>query len=125
MLAIIGIGSVFSNTLGFVHQRKRELARYMSIGLTPKEIRKMFCIEVLMIAGRPILITLPLAAALVWYMLKISYVEIKEFLAEAPLISIAVFMLAVLGTVASAYYFAWRKMRNINLTEILRDDTMM
>lgn len=125
LLAIIGIGSVFSNTLGFVHQRKRELARYMSIGLTPKEIRKIFCIEALMIAGRPILITLPLAAALVWYMLKISYVEIKEFLAEAPLISIAVFMLAVLGTVASAYYFAWRKMRNINLTEILRDDTMM
>ena len=31
LLAIIGIGNVFSNTLGFVRQRKREFARYMSV----------------------------------------------------------------------------------------------
>ena len=35
LLAIIGIGNVFSNTLGFVRQRKREFARYMSVGMTP------------------------------------------------------------------------------------------
>ena len=29
LLALIGIGNVFSNTVGFVHQRKREFARYM------------------------------------------------------------------------------------------------
>ena len=58
LLAIIGIGNVFSNTLGFVRQRKREFARYMSIGMTPKEIRKMFCIEAVTIAVRPILTAL-------------------------------------------------------------------
>lgn len=52
LLAIIGIGNVFSNTTGFVRQRKREFARYMSVGMTPEEIRKMFCIEALTIAGR-------------------------------------------------------------------------
>ena len=52
LLAIIGIGNVFSNTTGFVRQRKREFARYMSVGMTPEEIRKMFCIEALTIARR-------------------------------------------------------------------------
>lgn len=40
LLAIIGIGNVFSNTLGFVRQRKREFARYMSVGMTQGEIKK-------------------------------------------------------------------------------------
>ena len=107
LLAIIGIGNVFSNSLGFVRQRKREFARYMSVGLTPKEFKKMFCIEALALAVRPLLFALPLSVMAVWYMLKLSYLEAGEFLAEAPLVPIAVFMLSILGSVALAYYFAW------------------
>lgn len=125
LLAVIGIGNVFSNTLGFVRQRKREFARYMSVGMTQGEIKKMFCVEALTIAGRPVLITLPLAAITVGYMLKISYVEVGTFLAEAPLIPIMIFMLAIWGIVAFAYYLGWRNIRKIDLAEVLRDDTMM
>ena len=125
LLAVIGIGNVFSNTLGFVRQRKREFARYMSVGMTQGEIKKMFCVEALTIAGRPILITLPLAVVTVGYMLKLSYVEVGTFLAEAPLIPIMIFMLAIWGIVAFAYYLGWRNIRKIDLAEVLRDDTMM
>ena len=125
LLAMIGIGNVFSNTLGFVRQRKREFARYMSVGMTQGEIKKMFCVEALAIAGRPILITLPLAVITVGYLLKISYVEVEAFLAEAPFIPILIFMLAIWGIVAFAYYLGWRNIRKINLAEVLRDDTMM
>ncbi len=125
LLAVIGIGDVFSNTLGFVRQRKREFARYMSVGLTPGEIRKMFCIEALVLAGRPILITLPLAVIAVGYMLKMSYLGIGEFMAEAPLVPIMVFMLAISASVALAYGLAWRDVGKISLAEVLKDDTMM
>ena len=125
LLAVIGIGNVFSNTLGFVHQRKREFARYMSVGMTQGEIKKMFCVEALTIAGRPVLITLPLAVITVGYLLKTSYVEVATFLAEAPIIPVMIFMLAIWGTVAFAYYLGWRNIRKINLAEVLRDDTMM
>ncbi len=125
LLAIIGIGNVFSNTLGFVRQRRREFARYMSIGVTPNEIRRMFWIEALALAGRPILITLPVAALAVWYMLKMSYLAVGEFLAEAPLTPVAAFMLSILASVAIAYALGWRNMRRINLTEALKDDTMI
>lgn len=125
LLAMIGIGNVFSNTLGFVRQRKREFARYMSVGMTPQEIRKMFCIEALVIAGRPVLITIPLTIVFVGFMLHASYLEVGTFLAEAPFVPIAVFLLGIWGTVALAYYLGWRNIRKINLAEILRDDTMM
>lgn len=125
LLALIGIGDVFSNTLGFVRQRKREFARYLSVGLTPEQIKKMFCIEALVLAIRPILITLPLSVLAVGYMLKISYLRVGEFLAEAPGCSIALFALSIIGFVALAYAIAWRSMRKIGLAEILKDDTMM
>ncbi len=125
LLAIIGVGNVFSNTMGFVRQRKREFARYMSVGLTPSGICKMFWIEAMVVALRPILLTLPVAVFAVGYMLKISYIEVGEFMAQAPLTPIAVFVLAILGSVAVAYGFAWRSMGKIRLAEVLRDDTMM
>ena len=85
----------------------------------------MFCIEALVIAGRPVLISLPLVIIAVGYMLQTSYMEVKTFMAEAPLIPIIIFMLAILGSVALAYYLAWRNVRKISLAEVLRDDTMM
>ena len=57
--------NVLSNTLGFVQLRKREFVQYMSIGMTEANIRKMFSTEALVIAGRPLLITLPLTIVFV------------------------------------------------------------
>ena len=125
LLAIIGIGNVFSNTLGFVRQRRREFARYLSVGLTPENLRKMFCIEAFLLAGRPILLTLLLAAPIIGYMLKLSYLETGVFLAEAPFLSVAAFMLTVCAAVALAYVLGWRTVKKIDLAEVLRDDTLL
>lgn len=125
LLALIGMGNVFANTLGFVRQRKREFARYMSLGLTPENMGKMFRIEAMVLAGRPVLITLPLAVIVVGLMLKMSYIGAGEFFAQAPFAPIAVFMAAIMGFVALAYYLGWRNVRRISLAEVLRDDTML
>lgn len=85
----------------------------------------MFCIEALMIAGRPILIGVPLVVIVIGYMLQISYVEVGVFMAEAPLTPMFLFMLAILVSAALAYYFAWRYVRKIDLAEVLKDDTMI
>lgn len=124
-LAIIGIANVFSNTLGFLRQRKREFARYISIGLTPEGIRKMFCIEALVIVGRPVIITLLLTTVAMGFMITASHIEPIEFIAVAPIVPILVFILAVLGFVALAYYLGGKKVLKISLVDALRDDTMM
>lgn len=125
LLALIGLGNVFSNALGFVRQRKREFARYLSVGMTPGELRKMFCIEAFALVARPMLWAAVVAVLAVGAMLKASYMNPAEFLAEAPFVPIGAFVLSVGGTVALTYYLSWRRMRVMNLTEVLRDDTMM
>ena len=85
----------------------------------------MFCIEALVLAGRPMLWAAAVAVLAVGAMLRASYMDAGEFLSEAPCLPVGAFMLAVGGAVAFAYYLSWRKMREIDLAEVLRDDTMV
>ncbi len=125
LLAVIGVSNMFSNTLGFVRQRKREIARYLSVGMKPQEIRKMFCIEAFVIVGKSVLFMLPVAVLVVGAMLRASFMDPAEFMAEAPFRPIITFVLAVWAAVGFSYYLGWRKVRGLNLTEVLRDDTMI
>ena len=124
LLAFIGIANVFSNTLGFIRHRKREFTRYMSIGMTPEGMRKMFLIETLVIAGRPVLITLPVTAVFVWLMITASYLNPMEFLAVAPIVPILLFIVTLFGFVALAYYLGGRQILKCDLAEALRTDYM-
>ena len=125
LLALIGIGNVFSNTFGFVRQRRREFARLLSVGMTPEGMKKVFCIEALMLAGRPVLSALLVTAAAVILFLKISYLDPMVFIREAPLLPILAFILAIFGFVGLAYYLGARKIMERSLTDTLRDDTVM
>lgn len=125
LLAVIGIGNVFSNALGFVRQRKREFARYLSVGLTPDGIRKIFCIEALVIAGKPVLLTLPITAACVALFIKMSYLKPMDFICEIPFVPILAFILAIFGFVGVAYYLGAKKVLESDLLDSLRDDTVM
>lgn len=125
LLAAIGIGNVFSNTLGFVNQRKREFARLLSVGMTPGEMKKIFCVEALVIAGRPVLFAIPVTGSAVAAFLKMSYLEPMLFIREAPFIPILVFILVIFGFVALAYYLGAKKVLRSNLADSLRDDTVM
>lgn len=124
LLSFIGITNVFSNTLGFIRQRKREFARYLSVGMTPDGMKKMLMIEALMIAGRPILITLPVTGVFAGLMITASYLDPMEFLAAAPIIPIALFIAAVFGFVGLAYYIGGKKILRCSLIEALRSDYM-
>ena len=125
LLAIIGIANVFSNTLGFLRQRKREFAEYMSIGLTPQEMRKMFCIEAFVIAGKPLLITLPLTVLFVQFAVTASCLDPMVFWSEAPILPILIFAAAIVLFVALAYYIGGKRLLQCDLNETLRNDALI
>lgn len=125
LLAIIGLANVFSYTLGFLRQRRRECARYLSVGMTPGSLKKMFCIEMLVIAGRPVLITLPVTGIAVSFMIKASYLNPVEFWSQASYVPIAIFIVAIFGFVAIAYSIGGRKILKDSLVEALRNDALM
>lgn len=125
LLAMIGIANVFSNTLGFLRQRKREFAGYMSIGLTPQEMRKMFCIEAFVIAGKPLLITLPLTVLFVQFAVTASYLDPMAFWSEAPILPVLIFAAAIILFVALAYYIGGKRLLQCDLNETLRNDALI
>ena len=125
MLAIIGIANVFSNTSGFLRHRKREFAQYMSIGLTPREMRKMFCIEAFVIAGKPLLITLALTVLFVQFAVTASYLDPMVFWSEAPVLPILLFAAAIVLFVALAYYIGGKRILQCDLNETLRNDALV
>lgn len=122
MLAVIGTAHVFSNTQGFLRQRKKEFGRYLSIGLTPSGMWKIFCIEALVIVGRPMFLALTLTAVAVGVMIKASYLEPLEFIRVAPVLTILAFIFTVFAFVALAYYLGGRKLCRCNLAKTLRGD---
>lgn len=124
LLAIIGIANVFSYTSGFLRQRRREFAQYMSVGISPARMLKMFCVEALVIAGRPILITLPLTFLFVEFTARASYLNPQEVWPEIPIGTIALFSLLIIGFVSLAYYIGGKKVLKCRLSDALRDDTM-
>ncbi len=125
LLAIIGIANVFLNTLGFLRHRKQEFARYMSIGLTPQEMRKMFCIEAFVIAGKPLLITLPLTVLFVQYAVTASHLDPMVFWSDAPILPILIFAAAIALFVALAYYIGGKRLLQCDLNETLRNDALV
>lgn len=122
LLAIIGIANVFSNTLGFLRIRRREVARYLSVGLTPGGVGKVFALEAVVIASRPVLITLPIIIVLMGMMIKASYLNPMVFIRRAPVSQMLLFMAAIYVSVAAAYYLGGKKVLGCNISETLRED---
>lgn len=125
LFALIGVAGMFSNTLGFLSQRRREFARYMSVGLTPAGIWKILCLEAAALIGRPLLLTGLLTVAASAFMIKVSYLDPMEFLEAAPVWPILAFVLAVLGSAGFAYYLGGRKILQIDPAQALQDDMFL
>lgn len=125
LLALIGIANVFSNALGFIQQRRREFAQYMSVGLTPEGMVKMFVVEALLIAGRPLMITILITVPAAIFMTKVSYLAWSEVLTELPLLPVLCFALMIFAFVALAYYLGGKRILRCDLNEVLRNDTMI
>ncbi len=69
----------------------------MSVGLTPGDMKKNVLYEALVLAGRPVLITLPLTVTAVGIMIKASYLDPMIFIREAPVMPIFIFFWLFLG----------------------------
>lgn len=124
LLAMIGIANVFSYTMGFLRQRRKEFARYLSVGMTPDGLKKMFCIEIMVIAGRPVAITLPLTVLFVELASGASDLNSMEFWSRAPYLPILGFIASIFGFVALAYHIGGRRVLRDDLAAALRSSLM-
>lgn len=122
VLACVGLSNVFSVALGQIVQRKREFARYLSIGLSPKGMKKILYIEALEISLKPILISLLLNIPFVIWILKQSGISMKAYLQNMPFYLIFLFSFGIVFVVCLTYYIGGRKILSNDLVEVLKDE---
>ncbi|MGN0159932.1 MAG: ABC transporter permease [Lachnospiraceae bacterium] len=126
ILTCIGLANIFASTLGQIHQRKREFARYFAIGLTPKGAAMILAWEAAIIALRPILLTIVINIPLMAWMLDAGGIAAGDFITKRlPLVPALLLFAAVIVFVALAYYWGGKKICNMNLVEAIKDDTLM
>lgn len=125
LLTCIGLANIFASTLGQIYQRKREFARYFAVGMSPKGAAKILAWEAVIVALRPILFTVIINIPLMAIMLNAGGITAQEFSAKRlPLIPASTLFVAVIGFVGLAYYLGGKKICNMNLVDVIKDDTL-
>ena len=125
LLTCIGLANIFASTLGQIHQRKREFARYFAVGLTRNGAAKILTWEAAIVAFRPIFFTIVINIPLMSIMLNAGGITAQEFIAKRlPLVPTIALFMAVIGFVGLAYYLGGKKICNMNLVDVIKDDTL-
>ncbi len=125
ILALIGIAGIFAQALGFLYQRRREFARLRSLGMTPSGIFKMLMVEGLCTIVRPVVMALPFlvgAAVLLAYLARQSP---QAVLAAFPYGILLGYLVVVGALVSGAYALGAFRLVRSDLSQMLRDDTLM
>lgn len=125
LLACIGLANVFSNSLGHIYQRKKEFARYLSLGLSPKGVVKVLAIEAMVLGFRPILFGLIINIPLILYGVNASYIGLDEFIAQMPIGPITIFAAVIMASIGLCYYIGGRNICKSNLIKTLKEDIMI
>lgn len=125
ILALIGIAAVFTQAVGFVSQRKREFARYRSIGMTPGGIYRMLCVEGLLTVVRPLLIALIPAIVLSIAMAIAGRLGVSAYAAAYPYAAVGIYALIIFAIVFGAYLIGAHRVNRCDLVTALRDDTLV
>ena len=124
VLSLIGIVNVFSNCISQIGQRKREFARYMSMGVSHKGIRMILTYEALIISLKPIMISLLINIPIVLLFLNASQILLSDYISNMPIIPILCYIIFILLAVSIAYYIGGKKILNKNIVDMLKDDTL-
>ncbi len=119
-LALVGIANILSVTLGQIHLRRKEFARYLSVGMSPGQMRKIFYIEGMLLVGRPYVFALLMQIPLLVLMLPAAPVRKAEFFACMPVGAIALFGVVAFAVILIFYGIAGRKLCRENIMEILK-----
>ena len=95
-----------------------------AVGMDLSGMKKMLCIEAAIVAGRPVFLGLLITVPVTAFMVSASQLETGVFLEEAPFLPVAIYALAIILSVALAYWLGARRLLGSDLSGPLKDDTL-
>lgn len=123
LISLVAAANVFNTvSTGFL-LRKRDFAVLSSVGMTPKEMRRMLNFECLFYGGRALLYGIPVSVFVTWQIYRVvrSGMDIAFYIPGGSLL-IAVF--SVFAVVFAAMIYARRKMKHENLIDSIRQESI-
>lgn len=124
LFGIVGISSVLSAILNSLGQRRKEFAMLRSVGVDEKGIRRLLGMEGFLLSVRPVLIGLPLLVIVCVAQCYMMGVAVMEFLSVFPMWALAVYIIMVLLVINGIYKLASKKIRDDDIVEVIKDDTV-
>lgn len=109
VLACIGISDVFSSVLGRIPERRREVSQLLSAGITHRQVRRMFTSEAILIVAKPLAWAAALNLLITLFAVEASPVTWEAFLANMPIVHVAVFAAICWMLVLLAYRLGERQ----------------
>lgn len=124
-LGFVGISGAFSSVSGSLNARRREFAVLRSTGLTPKGMNKMLLLESIFFGLFPMVLCMPIIGIGCGIMIeRLSTVTWIEFLIRAPWGQVFFSSVFVVGSIWLAYRIVGTKIRNQNIVEAIKDETI-
>ncbi|HJB91855.1 MAG TPA: ABC transporter permease [Candidatus Eisenbergiella merdigallinarum] len=125
LFSTVGLANVFSTILGQIPQRRREFARYFSAGLSLRQMKRILCMEALILSLKPLLFSLLLNIPFVVFCMEYTGIPLSKYREEIPLLPLIPFTAFVLFFTGLAYWLGAKRVLKGDLMEALRDETML
>lgn len=124
MIGIIGIFNAFSTVSNNIRLHKKEFSMLRSVGVTPKGLNKMLGLEGLFFALKPIIIGIPVVFIICFYMLRLSSITWREFIAAFQGTAISIYVMIIFVSIFLSYWISSKSIKQNNIIEAMKDEVV-
>lgn len=124
LFGIVGISSVVAAIINSLYQRRKEFAMLRSLGVDEGGIRRLLGMESILLAIKPMLVSVPIFAIICILLLWGEDVTVTEFLSVFSIEKMVIYIAFMVVVVSGIYILASWKIRRDSIIEALKDETI-
>ncbi|MBU5427036.1 FtsX-like permease family protein [Tissierella pigra] len=124
-MGIIGVSNSYSSINNNLRNRSREFAMLKSMGMTKDGLKKMLKTEGIYYSIYPFIYSIPLCIIILLGIVKTNRLfGIKDFLVYLDYKIMVVYIIIIVMSIYSAYYFGIKRIEKDNIVDILKDESI-
>lgn len=124
-MGIIGISNSYSSINNNLSNRRREFAMLKSMGMTKNGLKKMLKLEGIYYSIYPFIYSIPLCLIILIGIAKINKIfGVKDLLVYLEYKTLLIYIIIIVISIYSAYYFGIRKIEKDEIVDVLRDESI-
>lgn len=124
-MGIIGVSNSYSSINNNLSNRRREFAMLKSMGMTKDGLKKMLRLEGVYYSIYPFIYSIPICSIILIGIAKIDRVfGVRDLLFYLDYKTLLIYIIIIVISIYSAYYFGIRKIEKDEIVDVLRDESI-